>query len=333
MGGAECRSLHEGTIMSAFIGIDVSKKTLDVAARGAQLKLATIANDESGHAALVQALRELDVSLVVLEATGGYEVAVAAALAAEKIPVAVVNPRQVRDFAKGVGKLAKTDRIDAGVLAHFGEVVRPTQQPLPSEQQLQLAALVTRRRQFVDMRSMEKNRRALAQNGTSVVRDSIADHIEYLDQRIAELDDDIDGLIKSSTLWRANDELLGGVQGIGDVTSRTLAALLPELGRLNRRQAAALVGLAPFPRDSGEAKGRRMIVGGRAPVRAVLYMATVSAITHNSVIARHYTRLLAAGKKEKVALVACMRKLLTILNAMVRDRAPWNPRLAEVSAS
>lgn len=315
--------------MPAFIGIDVSKKTLDVGARGAELKLAKIDNDEGGHAALVEALRKIDVALVVLEATGGYEVPVAAALAAENIPVAVVNPRQVRDFAKGVGKLAKNDRIDAGVLAHFGEVVRPTPQPLPSAQQLELAALVTRRRQFIDMRSMEKNRRTLAQNSSSVVRDSIADHIEYLDQRVAEIDRDIDGLIKASTIWRANDDLLASVPGVGDVTTRTLAALLPELGTLNRRQVAALAGLAPFARDSGEAKGRRMIVGGRAPVRAVLYMATLAATTHNPTISRHYERLVSAGKKPKVALVACMRKLLTILNAMLRDRATWTPRLAE----
>ena len=320
--------------MPAFIGIDVAKRTLDVAARGAELKLATIDNDEAGHAALVEALRKIgDITLVVLEATGGYEVPVAAALAAEKIPVAVVNPRQVRDFAKGVGRLAKNDRIDAAILAHFGEVVRPTPQPLPSEQQLQLAALVTRRRQFVDMRSMEKNRRALAQNSRSlVVRDSIADHIEYLDQRIAELDHDLDGLIKGSAIWRANDDLLEGVPGVGDVTTRTLFALLPELGTLNRRQVAALAGLAPFTRDSGEAKGRRMIVGGRGAVRAVLYMATITAITHNPIIARQYARLVAAGKKAKVALVACMRKLLTILNAMLRDRARWNPQLTEASS-
>lgn len=319
--------------MPAVIGIDVSKKSLDVAARGADLKLDRVDNDESGHAVLIEALRHIgDVTLVVLEATGGYETPVAAALASEKIPVAVVNPRQVRDFAKGVGKLAKNDQIDAGVLAHFAEVVRPAAQPMPDEQQLELAALVTRRRQFVDMRSMEKNRRSLMQNRSSKVRGSIDDHIEYLDQRVAELDEDIDGLIKRSSLWKANDDLLSAVPGIGDVTKRTLAALLPELGKLNRRQMAALVGLAPFARDSGDAKGRRMILGGRAPVRGVLYMATVTAITRNPIIAAHYARLIAAGKKAKVALVACMRKLLTILNAMVRDQKPWAPTLPEASS-
>jgi transposase len=319
--------------MAVVIGIDVSKNTLDVAARGAELKLGRVDNDESGHAVLVEALRGIgDVTLVVLEATGGYEMPIAAALSAEKIPVAIVNPRQVRDFAKGIGKLAKNDQIDAGVLAHFAEVVRPAAQAMPDEQQLELAALVTRRRQFIDMRSMEKNRRSLAQNRSSALRASIDDHIEYLDQRIDELDRDIDDLIKRSALWRANDNLLAAVPGIGTITRLTLAALLPELGRLNRRQIAALVGLAPFARDSGEAKGRRMILGGRAPVRAVLYMATVTAITRNPVIERYYARLVAAGKKAKVALVACMRKLLTILNAMVRDQKPWNLTLAEASS-
>jgi transposase len=318
--------------MTTFIGIDVSKKTLDVAARGAELKLRRVDNDESGHAALVEALRAIgDITLVVLEATGGYEMPIVAALAGEKIAVAVVNPRQVRDFAKGVGKLAKTDQIDAGVVAYFAEVVRPAAQPMQDEQQLELAALVTRRRQFVDMRSMEKNRRALAQNRSSIVRGSIDDHIDYLDQRVAELDRDIDGLIKGSPLWKANDDLLSAVPGVGDITTRTLAALLPELGKLNRRQVAALVGLAPFARDSGEAKGRRMIIGGRAAVRGVLYMATITAITRNPLIAAHYARLVGAGKKAKVALIACMRKLLTILNAMIRDRAPWNHTLAEAN--
>ena len=319
--------------MPAFIGIDVSKKTLDIAARGAELKLVRIDNDEGGHVALIEALRELsEIALVVLEATGGYEMTVAAALASERIPVAIVNPRQVRDFAKGLGKLAKNDQIDAGVLAHFAEVVRPAAQTLPDEQQLELVGLVTRRRQFVDMRSMEKNRRSLAQNRSATLRTSIDNHIEYLDQRIDELDRDIDDLIQRSPLWKANANLLAAVPGIGTITRLTLTALLPELGKLNRRQLAALVGLAPFARDSGDAKGRRMILGGRAPVRGVLYMATLTAITRNPVIAAHYARLVAAGKKAKVALVACMRKLLTILNAMVRDQKPWAPTLPEASS-
>lgn len=315
--------------MPIFIGIDVSKKILDVASRGAELKLRRVDNDETGHTTLIEALRSLgEITLVVLEATGGYEMPIAAALAAEKISVAIVNPRQVRDFAKGVGKLAKNDQIDAGVLAHFAEVVRPAAQPMPDEQQLQLTALVTRRRQFVDMRSMEKNRRALAKSSSALVRSSIDDHIEYLDHRVAELDRELDDLIKRTPVWKANDDLLSDVPGIGTVTTRTLAALLPELGKLNRRQVAALVGIAPFARDSGEAKGRRTIFGGRAAVRAVLYMATLTAITHNPLIAAQYARLLAAGKKAKVALVACMRKLLTVLNAMLRDRARWNPAVA-----
>jgi len=321
--------------MPSFIGIDVSKKTLDVAIRGAELKLHRVDNDESGHATLIEALRALgEVSLVVLEATGGYEMPIAAALAAEKIPVAIANPRQVRDFAKGIGKLAKTDQIDAGVLAHFAEIVQPAAQPMPDEQQLELVALVTRRRQFVDMRSMEKNRRSLImQNKSAMVRESINDHIEYLDQRISELDRDIDGVIKRSTIWKANDDLLSAVPGIGDITTRTLTALLPELGKLNRRKMAALVGVAPFARDSGAMKGRRTIVGGRSAVRAVLYMATITAINHNPVITRYYERLLAAGKTGKVAVVAAMRKLLTILNAMLRDRKPWNPNLTEAVQS
>ena len=317
--------------MACVIGIDVSKKTLDVASRGAELKLRRVDNNETGHATLIDALRSLgEITLVVLEATGGYEVPIAAALAAEKLSVAIVNPRQVRDFAKGVGKLAKNDQIDAGVLAYFGEVVRPAAQPMPDQQQLELAALVTRRRQFIDMRSMEKNRCALAQNLSALVRSTIDDHIEYLDQRVAELDRDIDQLIKQSPIWKANDDLMSDVPGIGNVTTRTLTALLPELGKLNRRQVAALVGLAPYARDSGDGNRRRTIFGGRAAVRGVLYMATVTAITHNPLIAAHYARLVAAGKQGKVALVACMRKLLTVLNAMLRDRARWNPGLAGV---
>lgn len=316
--------------MPVVIGIDVSKKTLDVASRGADLKLRRVDNDETGHATLIETLRGFaEVALVVMEATGGYEMPIAAALAAEKIPVAVVNPRQVRDFAKGVGQLAKNDQIDAAILAYFAEVVRPAAQPMPDAQQVELAALVTRRRQFVDMRSMEKNRRALAQNTSSVVRSSIDDHINYLDQRVAELDRDLDDLIKRSAIWKANDDLMGEVPGIGKVTTQTLAALLPELGKLNRRHIAALVGVAPFAHDSGDGKRRRRIFGGRAAVRAVLYMATVTAITHNPLLKAHYARLIGAGKQGKVALVACMRKLLTVLNAMLRDRAQWNPILAE----
>jgi len=308
---------------TVFVGIDVSKKHLDVAVRpsGQQLR---VANDAEGHLAIVEALRDLGSVLAVLEPTGGYEAAIVAALIEAKVFVAVVNARQIRDFAKSRGKLAKTDKIDAQMLACFAEANRPEPRELPDEHTRELDALVTRRRQLVDMRAMEMARRGLA---VKAVRPSIDKVIDFLSKQIDDTDLELTNLIESNTKWRANDELLQSVKGIGRVVAVTLLALLPELGKLNRQQIAALVGVAPFNNDSGKKRGKRQIWGGRAAVRAVLYMAAVSASRFNPVIAAFYGRLLAKGKEAKVALVACMRKLLTVLNAMLRDQRSWSPAL------
>jgi transposase len=263
----------------------------------------------------------LQPKLVVLEATGGLQVRVAAALAAKGLPVAVVNPRQVRDFARATGRLAKTDPLDAEAVARFGEAVQPEPRPLPDAETEQLAGLIARRRQIVEMMTAEKNRRH--QITRSDLKADLDAHLEWLGKALNRIDEDLDKAVRSSPIWRAREELLKSVPGIGDVASRTLLAELPELGRLTRRQIAALVGLAPFNRDSGTMRGRRTIWGGRAALRATLYMATLAAIRHNPAIKAFNTRLRAAGKPAKVAITACMRKLLVTLNAMVRDRKPW----------
>lgn len=303
-----------------FVGIDVSKERLDVHVRplGQQWSLD---NDAKGHVELVKRLVALAPKLVVLEATGGYQNAAAAELCSAKVAVAVINPRQVRDFAKATGTLAKTDGIDAAVLSHFAESVRPEPRELPDEFTLEIQALVTRRRQLIDMRTAEKNR--LASCTVKHIRESIEKVIRVLSQQIKDVDDELDTTMRSSPVWRAKEDLLSSATGVGKTTSRTLLAHLPELGRLNRREIAALVGLAPFNNDSGQRKGQRRIRGGRADVRATLYMATLSAARHNSTIRTFRERLLAAGKAPKVALIACARKLLTILNAMVRTNQSW----------
>lgn len=303
-----------------WIGIDVSKQALDVAARPSG-EVWQFSNDEAGIAELVSKLEPLGVSLVVLEATGGLESPVTAALALAEIPVAVVNPRQARDFGKALGYLAKTDRIDAGILAHFGEAVRPEPRQLPSEEATNLAAVVARRRQLTEMLTMEQNRLGSA---PAALRRDIREHIVWLQKRLKDSDKDIHKLLKSSPLWREKDQLLQGVPGVGPVLSATLLAMLPELGKLNRKEIAALVGVAPLNRDSGKMKGKRATWGGRSSVRDVLYMATMSAVRYNPTLKDFYERLLKAGKLKKVALVACMRKLLVILNAMLRDNAPWS---------
>lgn len=303
-----------------FVGIDVCKAQLDVATRPEGLTW-TVSNDEAGIASLVERLRQLKVTLVVLEATGGYEAAVVAELALV-MPVAVVNPRQVRDFAKATGQLAKTDRLDAMVLARFADAVRPEPRPLKDDDTQYLTALVARRRQLVDMRTAEKNRLASA---PAPLRKSIAKHIAWLDRQVRDVGDDLDAGIRNSPLWRAKDDLLRGVSGIGIVSSATLLAMLPELGTLDRRQIAALVGVAPLNRDSGAHRGKRSIWGGRANVRAVLHMATLVAVRHNPRLGTFYEGLVARGKKPKVALTATMRKLVTILNAMTRDKRPFDP--------
>lgn len=303
-----------------YVGIDVSKAELVTALRPSE-EFFTHSNDDAEIAALVKRLQSCSPALVVLEATGGYETATVASLAAAGLPVVVANPRQVRDFAKATGQLAKTDRVDAAVLALFAERVRPALRPLPDEQTRILDALLTRRRQLLEMLTAERNRFGQAKDP---VRRDIAKHIRWLERRVADVDKDLDQTIQQSPVWRAKENLLRSVPGVGPVISRTLVADLPELGLLNRKQIASLAGVAPLARDSGTMRGKRRVWGGRAPVRAALYMGTLVATKHNPVIRDFYGRLVAAGKPKKVALTACMRKLLTILNAMVRTNTLWN---------
>jgi transposase len=303
-----------------FVGIDVSKQRLDIHARPSGEEW-SVANDAKGHSELVSKLASLSPTLVVLEATGGYQAAVAAELGAGRLPVAVVNPRQVRDFAKATGRLAKTDAIDAAALAHFAESIRPEPRPMPDDLTLELQALVTRRRQLIDMRTAESNR--LETCRVVPVRRNIQKMINVLTKQIEKVDDDIDTTIKGSPLWREREDLLSSAIGIGSTTARTLLTQLPELGKLNRREIAALVGVAPFNNDSGKRNGIRKISGGRAEVRSVLYMATIAAVRFNPQLQRMYQRLLSLGKLKKVALIACARKLLTVLNAMMKTNTPW----------
>jgi transposase len=305
-----------------YVGIDVSKDKLDVAV-GSEGELFQVTNDDDGHVELLKRLRDVKPALVVLEASGGYEAVAAGVLWNGGLSVAVVNPRQVRDFAKGMGKLAKTDAIDARVLALFGEKV-PIEVRAPLDDQArELQAMVLRRRQLIEMLTMEKNRRALISTGRA--RKSLDKHIGWLEEAIRRAGSDIDQAVRQSPMWRETEDLFRSVKGIGGVTARTLLAELPELGKLNRKKIAALVGVAPFNRDSGVFKGKRTIQGGRAHIRTVLYMAALTAARCNPVIRPFYQRLIARGKEKKVALVACIRKLLTILTAMMRDRARFVP--------
>lgn len=308
-----------------FIGIDVSKATLDINLRP-ENRSWTDTNDGEGISRLVPALRKLKPVLIVLEATGGFHLAVTAALVAAGLPVAVVNPRQVRDYARSKGQLAKTDGIDAAILAEFGERVRPVVRALPDASTQQLNALLVRRRQVIDMLTAEKNR---LESATQPIRKKIQKHLEWLQRQLDDLNEELDNTLRSSPVWLEKEDLLRSVKGVGPVTTLTMFAELPELGTLNRHEIAALVGVAPFNRDSGKYRGRRTICGGRARVRAVLYMSTLSAVRSNKVIKAFYDRLRQAGKEAKVALTACMRKLLTILNAMLKHRQPWNPNLAK----
>ena len=315
-----------------WVGIDVAKATLDVHVRPGDTGW-TVANDDAGIRTLVEQLRGVAPTQVVLEATGGYELAVVSALAAAALPIVIVNPRQVRDFAKATGRLAKTDRLDAAVLARFAEQVRPEARPLATAEQQELDALLTRRRQLIDMLTAEKNR--LGQvfvRGGKQVRKSLKTHITFLERELRMTDTDLGALVRKSPVWRERDDLLQSAPGVGPVLSRTLLAALPELGRLDRKAIAALVGVAPMNRDSGFMRGKRMIFGGRAPVRTALYMGALTATRCNPVIRAFYQRLVAAGKPKTVALTACMRKLLIILNAMVRQGTRWSPTLAEVTA-
>ena len=284
-----------------------------------------VGNDAAGIGALRERLVAVRPERVVLEATGGLERAVAAELGAAGLPVVVVNPRQVRDFARATGRLAKTDVIDAGLLARFGEVIQPDVRPLPDAHMQELRGLVVRRRQVVDMLTMERNRVPQATRG---VRRHVQRHIAVLQRQLAVLNRELARLLQASPVWRARDKLLRSVPGVGNVTASLLVAELPELGRLNRKQIAALVGVAPHNRDSGSYRGKRSVWGGRAPVRASLYMATLVATRHNAVIKSFYARLCEAGKPKKVALTACMRKLLTILNSMMCTQSEWKPTTA-----
>jgi transposase len=305
----------------SFIGIDVAKAQLEFACRPSD-ETGAVPNDEAGIRALVARGQTLTPTLIVCEATGGYEAALVAALATADLPVVVANPRQVRDFAKATGQLAKTDALDAQVLALFAERVRPEPRPLPDAAARALDALLSRRRQLVEMLVAERNRLLVA---APAVRRDLQQHIRFLERRLREADADLHTAVKTSPAWRVKDDLLQSVPGVGRVVSLTLLAELPELGRLSHKQIAALVGVAPLARDSGTLRGKRLVYGGRAPVRAVLYMAALVASRRNPVIRACYERLRAAGKPAKVALTACMRKLLTILNAMARSGTPWRP--------
>jgi len=307
-----------------FVGIDVSKDRLDVALFS-EGQSWSVGNDDRGIAQLVSQLRELRPELVVMEATGGLEIGVAAELGVAGMPVAIVNPRHVRDFAKALGILAKTDRLDAHVLAKFAQAVRPEPRALADVQTRQLEALVTRRRQVVEMITAERNR---LHKALPAVQPRIKQHIAWLEQELKALDGDLHDSIRNSPIWREKEELLRSVPGVGPVLTCTLLAELPELGRLNRKQIAALVGVAPLNRDSGKLHGRRTTWGGRASVRVALYMATLAATQHNAVIKAFYERLIAAGKLRKVALVACMHKLLIILNSMLQHQTSWHPACA-----
>lgn len=301
-----------------FVGIDVSKDRLDVALLP-QEAVVDFANDQAGLEQLVAHLQPLTPRLVVLEATGGYELAAATALAAADLPVRVVNPTHVRNYARAHGQLAKTDKLDAMIIARYAESVKPALRPLAGPQAQELKALTTRRQQLLGIITQERNRLRLA---PPRVAPSVSASIEFHKQQLADLDKDIDRFIRNSPVWAEQADLLQSTIGVGPVVSATLLAELPELGQLNRRQISALVGVAPFNRDSGKFRGQRCIWGGRAHVRTMLYMAAVVASRRNPLIAAFYQRLLAAGKKKKVALVACMRKLLVMLNAMLRDGVP-----------
>lgn len=308
------------TASPGFVGIDVSKDRLDVHLRPSGQTFA-VPRDGPGLDQLLTRLRAGPPALVVLEATGGFELTVAAAIAGAGLPLAVVNPRQIRDFARATGRLAKTDRLDAAAIALFAERVRPEPRPLLDAAAQALAELVARRRQIVEMIGMEQNRARQAR-APKVAR-TIRATLKVLEAQLTELDHDIDDAIRGSPAWRAADDLLQSVPGIGDITARTLIAEMPELGRLDRRQAAALIGVAPVNRDSGQMRGHRAIAGGRTTIRNVLYMATLTAIRWNPVLKPHYQQLIARGRPKKVAIIACMRRLLGILNAILKAGTPW----------
>lgn len=310
---------------SLTVGIDVAKDRLDVAF-GSQGQMISMEYTQPTTAGLIERLKKVSPSLIVLEATGGFERPLAASLAAAGLPVTVVNPRQIRDFARAIGKLAKTDALDARVLAHFGEAVRPEVRPIKDQDRQILTDQVVRRRQIVAMLTQEKNRLKQASKN---VRPDIQDHICYLERRLARVEAEIECTLKANPIYLADVQLLVSVPGVGPATAAALVALTPELGRLNRREIAALVGTAPFNRDSGIRRGTRAIWGGRKTVRTLLYMSTVAAIRCNPIIRAFYQRLITAGKKPKVAITACMRKMIIILNAMMKHRTTWRLQTTE----
>ena len=317
---------------ATYVGIDVAKAQVDVAIRPTEDRWQT-PNDDAGIRQLLSRLKAIGPTLVVLEASGGLELPLVAALAAEAVPVVVVNPRQVRDFARATGTLAKTDALDAAVLAHFAEAVQPPVRPLRDAETQVLNSLVARRHQVMTMLVSEKNR--LHSAATVAVRPRIEAHIAWLERELDDLDEGLRRTLRQSPVWREKDDLLRSVPGVGDQLSLTLLAYLPELGTLDRRQIAALVGVAPFNRDSGTLRGKRTVWGGRARVRAALYMGALVASRFNPVIRDFYQRLLAAGKPKKLALTACMRKLLVILNSMLKHGSPWcdlSPQVATHSS-
>lgn len=307
-----------------FVGIDVSKEALDVAVLP-DGESWSVRNCETEIPSLVKRLARAAPTLIVLEATGGLEILVATALMLAPLRVAIVNPRQARDFAKATGKLAKTDAIDARMLALFGQMVRPEPRPFKDEQLQELGAHFARRSQLVTMLTAEKNRLSAS---PKAVRKDIEQHISWLEKRIKDINDTLKQRIKESPLWRKKDRLLRSVKGVGPVLSASLLTGMPELGTINPKKISALAGVAPLNCDSGKHRGKRIIWGGRAPVRSALYMATLSAIQHNPAIKAFHQRLIAAGKLKKVAITACMHKLLIILNALIRDSTPWNPKMS-----
>jgi transposase len=310
--------------MEIFVGIDVSKTWLDVAQHERE-EAYRMGNDGLEIAKLVKRLKALKPRLIVVEPTGGFEKLVVAELAHAGLPVVVVNAKRVRDFARATGQLAKTDKLDARVLAHFAAAIQPAVRRLPSAEEERLTMLLTRRRQVVDMLTVEKNRLVTVR---AKMRSDIQAHIEWLANSLEELDKEIEDFVEGTPIWKEKDSLLQSVPGVGPVTSATMLGMMPELGKLNRQEIAALVGVAPVNKDSGRKQGRRRIYGGRADVRSVLYMAALSAKKFNPVIKKFYERLIKQGKEKKVALTACMRKLLVILNAMMRNNQPWRTQVA-----
>jgi transposase len=308
-----------------FVGIDVSKGQVAMSVHGREESW-QFHNDAEGFGQLIAILRPLSPTLIVVEATGGYELVMVAELCAAGLPVAVVNPTRVRRFADSLGQLAKTDRIDARVIAHFASVARPPVRTLQSEDEEYLAGLVERRRQIIVILTAEKNR---LYTTPLRLRSDVQEHVDWLERKLKELDDELSDMIRKSQIWREKEEILRSAPGVGPVTAATLLADLPELGTLNRQKIAALVGVAPFNKDSGVKRGKRRIFGGRASVRRTLYMAALAATKFNPVIRQFYQGLIARGKEKKVALTACMRRLVVILNAMLRKREAW--RYSEVA--